>query len=492
MASSAQPTVGRAARPLASLVAIMPAVMLAIMLAVMLVGGAIGCGSPRPEAAHRALVRDAILPTTLRLDADDANARTDAAETIRRTQPVLRAALGEPTTRRTIVWQLSPEGLERFLGRIGQDANTGAATLVARGTPEIFLQRPMPTATAEGDAAQRLRAEFVLAHEYTHAWLGAHVPLTSRSDLEEGLANWVGLASLEDRSIGGVRFDGPRRLAIAMTRLTARTDAPITVAALLRARGEDAYVFGTSLFLWLADEARDMAAFSAVTRRAISPLGVHANDLSRHLQTIAVSDAPEPPVEDRFRNWLDRTDAAARTWWAPLGYVAIGTHDDGRVLLADSESIIAMSFGDPAALPADARALDLEKGLPPFDRVTEVTVRVRGGDAVVDPAFRHESIRTGLAIVSGQSRGVPSAAIRLREGEAVELRVEGVDVVAAIDGRPIARWEGAACQLFAVASIGQLPDGRLPVVEVSRGLPGGTGNMAPAVAENPKSKLASP
>ncbi len=444
----------------------------------------VGCGGPRPDAAYSSRVRDAILPTTLRCDADDPIARADAAETIRRTQPLLRATLGEPSAARSIVWQLSPDHLDRFLARLDRRRsrfdNTGAATLVGRSKPEVFLERPMRTATPEGDATQRLHAEFVLAHEYTHAWTSGDASTMAASQLEEGLANWIGLVAVEDRSLEGVRYDGPQRIALAMTRLTDRAGTPITVESILRARGEEAYVFGTAFFLWVADETSDLTAFGRVARRAISLFGMRTNDLQPHLTADASNpasdagtDAPKGPVipkgqaiEDRFRRWLDRTDRAARTWWAPLGYFAVGVHTDGRVLLAEDGAIVAMSFGDPAALPAEAAELDRLKGLPPFDRVVEVEISVRGGDAIIDPTFQHESIRVGVAVVSGGASQSPG--VRLADGRPLRLRVEGPDVVGFVDDAPIARWPGAACQVFAVASRGILSDGRLPVVEIRR------------------------
>jgi hypothetical protein len=443
-------------------------------------------------------VRDAILPTTLRSDADDSIARADAAETIRRTQPLLRATLGEPSANRSIVWQLTPDHLDQFLARLGRRTsrfdNTGAVTLVGRGTPEVFLERPLRTATPEGDATQRLHAEFILAHEYTHAWTSRDASGVAVSQLEEGLANWIGLASVKDRSIEGVRYDGPQRIAVAMTRLTDRAGTPITVESILRARGEDAYVFGTAFFLWLADDTSDLKAFGKVARRAISVFGMRTSDLGPHLAADE-GDADVEGVEGvkgvegiegieaRFRRWLDRTDRASRTWWAPLGYFAVGSHRDGRVLLAEDGAIVAMSFGDPAALPEGAAALDREKGLPPFDRVVEVAVRIQGGDALIDPGFSHQSIRVGVAIITGATESASGR--RLSEGQTLRLRVDGSDVVGLLDDAPIARWPGAACQLFAVCARGTLPDGRTPVVEVSRVLPA-PGTTPLAVAEKEK------
>lgn len=418
-----------------------------------------GCSSPRPNAPYRAQVRDATLETLLRTDIDDAAVHAMAADQIRRTQEVLAISVGEPSPSRSTVWLLGQTNLGRFLRRVGRSENTGAATVLSRGAPEVYTHRPSPTATREGDATQRLHARFVLSHEYTHAWLNTR----SNAEIEEGFANWVAIRSLRGLADEGVILQGVERMATTFPRINARVGDPVTVDDLLRARGESAYVHGTALFLWFDEERRDDRAFRAIADATMSAFGAPAASL---VEAALRETTSSMSLDARFAAWLEAADARRRSWWMSLAFAAVGSAADGAAILADDEPVVVVSFADPTALPEQAAALDAIHGRPPLDRVEEVelTIRTDGGTFGLEPTTGREPGDLGLELVRSSGRW-PAA-----DGDRFRLRCEGSTIRLLRGEHELFRWPDAACQLFAIGGR-QLQEGSadaavLPVIEV--------------------------
>lgn len=425
-----------------------------------------GCGAPRPTAPFSASVRDATLSTTIRTDVDDADLRRAAADRIRATQSMLEDAVGRPSPPSATVWLLTPQHLDRFLARVGEDDNTGAATIVSNRRPEVFTHAPARTATADGDATQRLHSEFVLAHEYTHAWLNTR----HSSDLEEGFANWIAVRSMRDRSIDGISLEGAERVALVLARLSVRSGVPVTVDHLLRSQGEDAYVFGTTLYLWLEEERKNDEAFRTLVKSSLSAYSMLTESILaaglREKSAPKTAEGPAPSIDARFMTWVDAADSRRRAWWVPLGYFGAGSRRDGSVVLADDSAAITVSFAQSGAIPEEARALDLRVGRPPLDRVESLELVVHGQGLVIDPEFRRSSIAQGVLIAAGEAAAGRRRARAIADGTRVTLRCEGADVVLSIDGTAIHRFPQAACSLFAIGVEGWTAAGLLPVLDV--------------------------
>jgi hypothetical protein len=435
-----------------------------LLVAALLAAG--GCGGPRPHAPYEIAVRDSHAGAVIRTDVDDREARRRAADTIRSAEAVLLASTSPPFSsddREPIIWFVSAERTESILRRLGADDNTGAATIPRRRGPETFAVRPGSTATAEGDAVQRLHADFVLAHEYTHAWVGP----TSSGDLDEGFANWVALRAVGERIDTGMRYDGPSGLATIVPQILTRAEVvdgkppPDLLATGLDPHGEAAYALGLSAFLFLDEERKDDAAFRSLTMDALRRGRLRPDAIADRLRPAPAADSPGTSLEARFRAWWEARDAADRRWWLVLGFLAIGSSGPDRVLLADAESTVMLSFADPEALSATMVERDRLAGRPPLERIQELAVTVHG---------------TGLRLGSGTRPG-ESPLVRistrhgdrpLRDGEQLRIRCQGERVSLLSADTPIAVWEDGAGRLFEIEVDGRMADGRTPVVELVR------------------------
>lgn len=426
---------------------------------------------PQPVAPYAIAVKDAKVPTTLRMDAEDRDAARLVADVIRAAQPILERTVGPAGARRTTVWLLRPESLDAY-ARVHRGAgnNAGAFTAVSRDAPQLYAPGPTPTATPEGDAVQRLHAWFVLAHEYTHVWLNIR---TATGDLEEGFANWVAAQAMDGVVMDGMSMDLMPRLAVIASRLLVRSGEPLTIEKLLALKGDDAYLAGAALFFWLHEECGSDEAFRAVVRQLVT--GGRWSGLKGALRSLReVLGARD--LTARFNAWLDRAGEDPRWWWMPAGHPAVGMLSQDWAVMADDNAGVLMSFAQDGHLPEEAQQLDARYGAPPMRRVRRMEMTVHGEGLALDQRMWTKQTKGPVPVagappfacaIVAEKRGV---GVPLRDGEVIEFVCENQDVVVRrqkdAESEELLRWKGAACTPVVISMYGTLRDGRLPVLEL--------------------------
>lgn len=422
------------------------------------------------------------------------------------------------------VYMVDAPAFDAWAVRMGAP-NEGAKTLL-RGVPTVVTQLPRTAATPEGQAVQDLLAEFRIAHESTHAWLGHE---SRAGATEEGLANWVAIQSMQGRTLHGVAYDGPERLMTIVPGLLERGGRSITPLTCQRAQKSSAYVLGSTYFAWMQACADNDEAFrrmllagsgfqlaSAETlerctrtrsqdaRRSESGTSLSSASVSAGVAAGAVRGAepacieavsvnapdalaaqatavsPEITAELRARMniWLRQMAEARQDWWMPIGYIGAGATQDRRAILCDDLAVVAVSMADPADLPEKVRQLDAAQGPSPMVRVKRLTATVRGGPmrmwlAPDEPAGNSSMTspeRIGGLMFSASptcTRGV-----ELADQQTVVIEARGRQVVVLDQaGRELIRIatllkSEPVCQLLPISLQGLRADGTLAVLEL--------------------------
>lgn len=439
------------------------------------------CASRLPDAPHAMDIELGTARATLRSDRPPGALEEELKRTAAEAREVIRAWTGREIHRPVDVIVVERSAFDRF-AESRERHNAGALTIDSGGRVTIVMARPGTGDSPEADALLLDLARFHLAHELLHAACPA--TRTHGSDVEEGLANFIGVRALAPTS--GTR-DGLLRTALGTTLVSRTLDGrPIALDSAVGERGPMAYSEGWLAFEFAAlrldhEGFRAWSTWCLETGRRSFGLGAAAELARLESSSMARGERPSaiggnsPRMKSDFVEFVESTSARVDLWCAPMNLGAAGATADGTMLVADPSGQFAVILSSTPEVDAPLR-IARRPNAPSLERVRGVAIAAPaqeiGWSAVTQGRQRgiviHEPRASWDGAPASSEHGTTILARgRAGAGEPMRIEADGSDaVMRSVAGDEVARWPGAALSIFAISIELERSDDRITTIEL--------------------------